>query len=81
MHQKLDLLEERRSAGVGLSDKKPAAHSAWAAAQLDKLPAARDVGQWKSRTLRLKVRTLHWELETLVLKLWAWDLHRCTAQK
>jgi hypothetical protein len=42
MHQKLDLLEERRSAGVGLSDKKPAAHSAWAAAQLDKLPATRD---------------------------------------
>jgi hypothetical protein len=42
MHQKLDLIEVRHSAGVGLPDEKPTAHSAWGAAQLDELPAAGD---------------------------------------
>jgi hypothetical protein len=42
MHQKLDLPEERHSAGAGLPDEKPATHSSWAAAQLNEPPTAGD---------------------------------------
>jgi hypothetical protein len=42
MHQKLDLLEGRHSASVGLPDEKPIVHSAWAATQLVELPIAGD---------------------------------------
>jgi hypothetical protein len=33
---------------------------------------------WIFRMLHLKVRMLHQELGTLVLKLRTWDLYRCT---
>jgi hypothetical protein len=42
MHQKLDHPMDRCSAGAGLPDEKPSAHSTWAAAQLDELPTAGD---------------------------------------
>jgi hypothetical protein len=42
MHQKLDLLEGWHSTVVGLPDKKPKVHSAWAATPLVELPAAGD---------------------------------------
>jgi hypothetical protein len=42
MHQKLDHLEGRHSAVAGLPDEKHVGHSAWAAAQLNELPATGD---------------------------------------
>jgi hypothetical protein len=42
MYQKLDLPKEQHSTSVGLPDKKPTAHSSWAAAPMDVPPAARD---------------------------------------
>jgi hypothetical protein len=42
MHQKLDLPNGQHSVGVGLLDEKLVVHSAWVAAQLDKMPTARD---------------------------------------
>jgi hypothetical protein len=39
------------------------------------------MGHSKTGTLRLRVGTLHWELETLILKLWMMDLHRYTTRK
>jgi hypothetical protein len=68
MHQKLDLLGEQRSAGVGLSDKKPIAHSALVAAQQDELLAT-GMGHCTYQTIHLKVGKLHWELGIVVLKL------------
>jgi hypothetical protein len=42
MHQKIDLPEGWHSTGAGLPDEKLVVYSAWATAQLVKLPTAGD---------------------------------------